>query len=231
MRQRLPPAHRPVGRSPSASWAGWPATCSTWCAPAFPAGAWWCCALPDAWSRRSARQAGRWSPCRSAREHGLTASLRSLRRAVERVAPGRGALPPLLRRHRGRPRPRRDTSRWSRPSTASPPTTASTTAAAAKSAVMARVHRARLRRFDAVDRGLRGDPPRDGRQVAPATAGARRSPTAWTPCPARCAAEAGLRVLSLARLAPEKRLADLVAAFALVARDHDEATLTLAGVG
>jgi glycosyltransferase involved in cell wall biosynthesis len=41
----------------------------------------------------------------------------------------------------------------------------------------------------------------------------------------------GLRVLSLARLAPEKRLADLVDAFAVVAVDHEDATLTIAGVG
>jgi glycosyltransferase involved in cell wall biosynthesis len=42
---------------------------------------------------------------------------------------------------------------------------------------------------------------------------------------------AGIRVLSLARLAPEKRVNDLVSAFALVARDRDEATLTIAGIG
>jgi len=41
----------------------------------------------------------------------------------------------------------------------------------------------------------------------------------------------GLRVLSLARLAPEKRLPLLLEAFALVARDHLDASLTLAGVG
>jgi glycosyltransferase involved in cell wall biosynthesis len=42
---------------------------------------------------------------------------------------------------------------------------------------------------------------------------------------------AGLRVISLARLAPEKRLDDLVSAFALVARDHPAASLTIAGTG
>ncbi|MEA2484848.1 MAG: hypothetical protein QOC55_2795, partial [Thermoleophilaceae bacterium] len=41
----------------------------------------------------------------------------------------------------------------------------------------------------------------------------------------------GLRILTLARLAPEKRLPDLVDAFALVARSHPDATLTLAGTG
>ena len=38
-------------------------------------------------------------------------------------------------------------------------------------------------------------------------------------------------MLSLARLAPEKRLPELLRAFALVARDHPDARLTVAGVG
>ena len=41
----------------------------------------------------------------------------------------------------------------------------------------------------------------------------------------------GWRFLSLARLAPEKRLPDLVAAFALVHGEHPEARLTIAGDG
>lgn len=41
----------------------------------------------------------------------------------------------------------------------------------------------------------------------------------------------GLHVISLARLAPEKGLIDLLAAFALVVRDHPEARLTVAGTG
>ena len=41
----------------------------------------------------------------------------------------------------------------------------------------------------------------------------------------------GLRILSLARLAPEKRLPALVQAFAVVAAEHPSATLTVAGVG
>jgi glycosyltransferase involved in cell wall biosynthesis len=41
----------------------------------------------------------------------------------------------------------------------------------------------------------------------------------------------GLHVVSLARLAPEKRLPLLVAGFALLADEHDEARLTLAGTG
>lgn len=42
---------------------------------------------------------------------------------------------------------------------------------------------------------------------------------------------AGLRVLSLARLAPEKGLDDLIAAFALLAAEHPDARLTIAGEG
>lgn len=41
----------------------------------------------------------------------------------------------------------------------------------------------------------------------------------------------GLRVLSLARLAPEKRIDCLLEAFALVVREHPEAVLTVAGEG
>ncbi|MCT1997289.1 glycosyltransferase family 4 protein [Brachybacterium muris] len=42
---------------------------------------------------------------------------------------------------------------------------------------------------------------------------------------------AGLRVLSLARLAPEKNIDQLMQAFARVAREHPEARLTIAGRG
>lgn len=41
----------------------------------------------------------------------------------------------------------------------------------------------------------------------------------------------GLRVLSLARLSPEKRLPALLDGFAALRRDHPDATLTLAGTG
>ncbi|MGO1977008.1 glycosyltransferase [Brachybacterium tyrofermentans] len=41
----------------------------------------------------------------------------------------------------------------------------------------------------------------------------------------------GLRVLSLSRLAPEKRIDQLVRAFALVAAEHPAASLTIAGTG
>jgi glycogen synthase len=101
---------------------------------------------------------------------------------------------------------------------------------AARSAVMARVHRVRLRRFDAViavseaTRRAMAEKWRPQREV-------RVVPNGVDPVTAPLEARPGLRVLSLARLAPEKRLADLVAAFALVARDHDDARLTVAGVG
>jgi glycogen(starch) synthase len=100
----------------------------------------------------------------------------------------------------------------------------------AKSALMARVHRARLRRFDAViavseatKRAMRAkwQPSQDVRVVV----------NGVDPLPHAAEQRAGVRFLSLARLAPEKRLADLVSAFALVARDHADATLTLAGTG
>ncbi len=56
-------------------------------------------------------------------------------------------------------------------------------------------------------------------------------PNGVDPLPEPAQVRPGLRVLSLARFAPEKGLSDLVRAFALVARDHPEARLTLAGRG
>lgn len=100
----------------------------------------------------------------------------------------------------------------------------------AKSALMARVHERRLRRFDGViavseatRRAMRAKwhPRQDVRVIANGI-----DPVAHPTEPT-----AGLRILSLARLAPEKRLSDLVASFALLARDHPEATLVLAGTG
>ncbi|GAA2899611.1 glycosyltransferase family 4 protein [Microbacterium esteraromaticum] len=41
----------------------------------------------------------------------------------------------------------------------------------------------------------------------------------------------GLRILSLSRLAPEKRIDKLIEAFALILRDHHDAVLTVAGEG
>jgi len=100
----------------------------------------------------------------------------------------------------------------------------------AKSAMMARVHATRLRRFDAV--------------IAVSEATKRAMLAKWhprqqvrvvvngvDPLAQPVEPRPGLRILSLARLAPEKRLAELVAAFALVAGEHPQATLTLAGTG
>lgn len=100
---------------------------------------------------------------------------------------------------------------------------------AAKSRVMSGVHTARLRRYDAVV------------AVSEATAAAVREkwhparpvavvPNGVDPVPTTDR-RPGLRVLSLARLAPEKRLDALVEAFAALARDRPDATLTLAGRG
>jgi glycogen(starch) synthase len=98
-----------------------------------------------------------------------------------------------------------------------------------KARLMARVHRLRFRRVAAPI------------AVSQATAAAMRAKWEVTgpihlvrngvDRPAPSASTPGLRILSLARLAPEKRIADLVRAFALVARDHDDATLTVAGTG
>ncbi|NPD03922.1 glycosyltransferase family 4 protein [Nocardioides sp. zg-1308] len=101
----------------------------------------------------------------------------------------------------------------------------------AKARVMATAHAARLRRFDAAI------------AVSAATADAMREK--WRPRvpvtvvpngvdrvdAALAAPRPGLRVLSLARLAPEKRLAALLDGFAELRASHQEATLTLAGTG
>lgn len=100
---------------------------------------------------------------------------------------------------------------------------------AARSRAMAAVHTGRLRRYDAVV------------AVSEATAAAVREK--WRPARAVTVVpngvdrghsserRPGLRVLSLARLAPEKRLDALLDAFAELARSHPDATLTLAGRG
>lgn len=102
----------------------------------------------------------------------------------------------------------------------------------ARSRAKARLHRLRVRRTDAFI------------AVSRATLDAAR--TKWH-LPARWAARVvpngvdrvadghergpGLHVVSLARLAPEKRLPQLVEAFARLAADHPQARLTLAGEG
>lgn len=99
----------------------------------------------------------------------------------------------------------------------------------AKARIMARAHALRSRRFA----GLIA--------VSAATAAAMREK--WRPgrsitvipngvdVPDLTPARPGLRVLSLARLAPEKRLESLVDAFTVLVRQHPAATLTIAGVG
>jgi glycogen(starch) synthase len=100
---------------------------------------------------------------------------------------------------------------------------------ARKARVMAVVHATRLRRFDAAI------------AVSNATADAMREK--WHPrvpvtvipngvAPVEASARApGVRVLSLARLAPEKRLSALVDGFAELHRGRPDARLTLAGAG
>lgn len=100
----------------------------------------------------------------------------------------------------------------------------------ARSAMAAGVHRVRLERFDAL--------------VAVSHATARAMRDKWHPRqpitvipngvdrPGRTTSRApGLRVTSLARLAPEKGLPELLDAFAVVLADHPGARLTMAGDG
>lgn len=113
---------------------------------------------------------------------------------------------------------------------------------AAKSRVMATAHTARLRRFDAtiaVSQAtaeamrekwhVRGPITVIPNGVDPLASGFRDGRFATSSTAE--AGTAGLRILSLARLAPEKRLDHLVNGFAELAREHPEATLTLAGRG
>lgn len=101
---------------------------------------------------------------------------------------------------------------------------------AAKARAMAAVHAARLRRFDlvlAVSEATRDAMVEKwaARRVVVLPNGVDR--VAAPPRPA----DGPLRVLSLARLAPEKRLPDLLHAFTVVRRTRPDAVLTLAGAG
>lgn len=98
----------------------------------------------------------------------------------------------------------------------------------ARSRVMAAVHTARLRRFDAAI------------AVADATRDAMRAK--WhrrdivvvpngIDAPERPTRRPGLRIASIARLSPEKRIDALIDAFALVRTMQPDATLTIAGDG
>lgn len=101
-----------------------------------------------------------------------------------------------------------------------------------EAAVMARAHQARLHRLDALI------------AVSEATAAAVRQK--WTPprrlllsvrpngidrLPKAPARSPGVRIAALSRLAPEKRVADLLLAFARLLADEPAATLTIAGDG
>ena len=99
----------------------------------------------------------------------------------------------------------------------------------AKARAMSAAHTARLRRFDgaiAVSRATAAAMERKWHPRTPATV-IHNGLDARTVQPR----PPGLRVLSLARLAPEKRLDRLVDAFGELARSQPTATLTLAGSG
>ena len=99
----------------------------------------------------------------------------------------------------------------------------------ASATATALAHRARLRATDAV--------------IAVSSSTAQQLREQWgaqrirvirngVDAPAAAPAPApGLRVLSLARLSPEKRIDALLRAFALVAAEHEQAALTIAGAG
>lgn len=99
----------------------------------------------------------------------------------------------------------------------------------ARTRAMAAAHTARLRRFDAAIAVSRAtadamaDKWHPRREVAVVPNGV--DPVTATP------RAPGLRILSLARLSPEKRLPDLVEGFAALHRTRPEARLTLAGTG
>lgn len=101
---------------------------------------------------------------------------------------------------------------------------------AAAAHVKAGMHRARLWRTDhviAVSESTREQVLTQWGGGAPVTV-VRNGVEAPADLPARTS---GLRVLSLARLAPEKRIDALLDAFALVTKGHPEASLTVAGTG
>jgi len=99
----------------------------------------------------------------------------------------------------------------------------------ARTRAMAAVHTARLRRFDAaiaVSRATADAMVGKWRPRVPPTVIPNGIDAVPTDAP-----RPGLRVLSLARLAPEKRLPALLDAFAVLRRAHPDARLTLAGTG
>jgi glycosyltransferase involved in cell wall biosynthesis len=99
--------------------------------------------------------------------------------------------------------------------------------------VMARVHHLRLRQFDgaiAVSEATRRAMI-DAWHAPRAVEVIRNGVDVPTGRRSRRDASAGLRVLSLSRLAPEKRIDRLVEAFAVVRRRRPDASLTIAGDG
>ena len=100
---------------------------------------------------------------------------------------------------------------------------------ARKVRIMEEVHHARLRRFDtaiAVSQATADAMQDKWRPSRPSTV----IPNGIT-APGIVPKQPGLRILSLARLAPEKRLDALLEGFALLTKDHPDARLTLAGKG
>lgn len=98
-----------------------------------------------------------------------------------------------------------------------------------RAGVAARAHQLRVRRFQsliAVSQATAAAMRRKWRVTAPITV----IPNGVDPLDDR-SGHVGHRFLSLSRLAPEKRLPDLVAAFAGVAKHREDATLTIAGDG
>ena len=105
-----------------------------------------------------------------------------------------------------------------------------------KARVMALAHTARLRRFDAAIAVSRAtadamDAKWHPRREVVVIPNGVDLVSRLVPLAPQLAVGGGLRILSLARLAPEKRLALLVDGFAELHRAHPEARLTLAGTG
>ena len=162
-------------------------------------------------------------------EHGVVASLRSLRRALADVRPA------VLHAHlsyadilAAAAKPRRVRLVTTEHGIADDDLVYHRSSRQAS--VMAAVHRQRFRRVDAAI-AVSDATARVMRKKWGVTAPIRVIPNGVDQPANETSPRAGLRVLSLARLAPEKGLPELLRAFALVAREHAEARLTVAGVG
>lgn len=107
-------------------------------------------------------------------------------------------------------------------------------ATALEARVKRAAHRARLRRTDrviAVSESTREQVRAQWGHGTPVTVIRNAVERPAAPPSGRDRPEGGLRVLSLARLAPEKRIDRLLEAFALVHAEHPAARLTIAGEG